>query len=222
MKYTIIICLSALLFSACKKDDKEPPSAMITGQIVHQKQPLSVRSGGVELELWQYGYQLRTKIPVYVKDDGSFSIRVFNGDYKLTLLQNNGPWASHNDSIDVKVDGSAQVELNVVPYFTVGSATYQKTGNSVQATFSIQQINADRNLEAVRLYIGQTRLVDQNFNLANASKPAAEITDFNQPITLTADIPTALLTKGYGFVRVGVKTQGVAEMIYSLPEEIKF
>ena len=221
MKHTIIICLSLLAFIGCKKDNKEPPSSTITGQIVYQKQPLSVRSGGVELELWQNGYQLTTKIPVYVKDDGSFSAKVFDGDYKLTLLQNNGPWVSSTDSIDIKVNGSAQVDVNVIPYFMVSGVSYQKNGNTITATINIQEVNTDRSLEAVRLYIGQTVLTDQNFNLVNVSKSSAEIADINEPVVLTADIPAALVTKGYSFVRVGIKTQGVAEMIYSLPEELR-
>jgi hypothetical protein len=63
-------------------------------------------------------------------------------------------------------------------------------------------------------------LVDQNNNRANVSKPAAQIPDLSQPVTITAAIPAALQSQEAIFVRVGVKTSGVAELIYSLPVEI--
>lgn len=220
MKFHLIIAAVLLFITGCKKDNKEPPSSTITGRIIYQGQPLSVRSGGVELELWQYGYQLRNKIPVYVKQDGSFSARVFNGSYKMTLLKGNGPWADMPDSIDVQVNGSVTADVTVDPYFIVHDVTYQRSGNNITATFRLQPVNTSRTLEAARLYIGQTTIVDQNNNMANASLPANQIPDFGQPVTITAAIPAALQNKDYLFVRVGVKTNGVAELLYSLPMEM--
>jgi hypothetical protein len=194
-------------------------SAFETGHTADALAYLSVRSGGVELELWQYGYQLRNKIAVYVKQDGSFSARVFNGSYKMTLLKGNGPWANKPDSIDVQVNGSVNTDVTVDPYFLVSHVAYERAGNTITATFHLQQVNTDRTLEAARLYIGQTIIVDQNNNMVNVSKPAAQIPDLSQPVTITATIPAALESKPNLFVRVGVKTNGVAELIYSMPVE---
>jgi hypothetical protein len=218
--YILFLVAGLLIFIGCKKDNKEPPSSIISGRILYQGQPLSVRSGGVELELWQYGYQLRNKINVYVKQDGSFSARVFNGSYKMTLLKGNGPWADKPDSIDVQVNGSNTTDVTVDPYFIINNVTYERAGNSITATFRLQPVNTSRTLEAARLYIGQTTIVDQNNNMANVAKPANQIPDFGQPVTITANIPAALQTKDYLYVRVGVKTNGVAELLYSLPVEL--
>ncbi|MBO9563523.1 MAG: DUF3823 domain-containing protein [Niastella sp.] len=220
MKGLNLLYITLLLFViSCKKDNKEPPSAVISGRIVYQNQALSVRSGGVELELWQYGYQLRNKIPVYVKQDGSFSAKVFGGNYKLTLLRGNGPWADKTDSIDVQ-GGTSDINVTVDPFFIISNATYTRSNNVVTATFNLQRVNQTRTLEAARLYIGQTTIVDQNNNAANASKPAAQITDLTQPVTITANVPAALQTKASIFVRVGVKTNGVAELVYTIPFEL--
>lgn len=221
MKGYNLLYITLLLFViGCKKDNKEPPSAVISGRIMYQNQPLSVRSGGVELELWQYGYQLRNKIPVYVKQDGSFSAKVFGGNYKLTLLRGNGPWAEKTDSMDVQAGGSTNVDVTVDPYFIISNASYTRSNNVVTATFNLQRVNQSRALEAARLYIGQTTIVDQNNNSANVSKPAAQITDLTQPVTITANVPAALQAKASIFVRVGVKTNGVAELLYTLPFEL--
>lgn len=220
MKGLHLLYIILLLFVAgCKKDNKEPPSAVISGKIVYQNQALSVRSGGVELELWQYGYQLRNKIPVYVRQDGSFSAKVFGGNYKLTLLRGNGPWAEKTDSIDVQ-GGTENINVTVDPYFIISNASYTRSNNVVTATFNLQRVNQTRTLEAARLYIGQTTIVDQNNNAANVSKPAAQITDLTQPVTITANVPAALQTKASIFVRVGVKTNGVAELLYTIPFEL--
>jgi hypothetical protein len=212
-----LILILSLVLGSCKKDNREPPSSTITGKVMYNKVPLGLRSGGVELELWQYGYQLRNKIPVYLNQDGSFSVKVFDGDYKMTMVRDNGPWAGKTDSIDVKVNGTATIEVNVDPYFIISNATFQKSGTSITATVNVQRVNTSRTLEAVRFYIGLTNITDANNNAANASKAGSTITDITQPITLTATIPASAATKEFVFVRAGVKTTGVAELIYSAP-----
>src|SRR5690606_23883682 len=183
-------------------------------------EPLGLRSGGVQLELWQHGYDLFSKIPVHVDQDGSFKARLFDGDYKLVLLQGNGPWADNTDSLDVHVSGTASVDVPVDPYFVITDHSFQQNGDQVTATISIRQVNTSRSLERVTLYLGQTLIVDQNNSAATAEVLAADVTDLSQLITLTANIPASLANKGYLFARVGVKANGVAEYIYSQPEQL--
>src|SRR5690606_7454193 len=149
-------------------------------------------SGGVQLELWQHGYELFSKIPVHVDQDGSFSARLFDGDYKLVLLRGNGPWADNTDSLDVHIKGSATVDVPVDPYFVITNHAFQRNGDQITATVSIQQVNTSRSLERVRLYLGQTMIVDQNNSASTGEVLAADVTDLSQPITLTANIPASL------------------------------
>lgn len=214
--YLAFIICGALLFAGCKKDNKEAPSSVLSGKIVYNKLPLGLRSGGVELELWQYGYQVRSKIPVYVSQDGSYSAKIFNGNYKLTMLRGNGPWAEKLDSIDINLKGSMTMDVTVDPYFVIGNVTYTKTDTTVTASVTIQRVNTTRNLEAVNLYIGQTIVTDHVNNGGNTAELAASaIPNITQPITITAKIPAALLTKDYVYARVGIKTSGVNERLYS-------
>jgi hypothetical protein len=209
-----------ILLAGCDKDNYQAPKSKLTGQVVYAGQALGVRSNGVQLELWQHNFQLFNKIPVYVAQDGTFSAEVFDGDYKLTLVRGNGPWADKVDSIDVKVTGATTVDVPVDPYLIIKNESFQNTSTTVTATFTMQQINTTKGLERVRLFIGQTNLVDNVINLGNVEKLAAGITDINQPITLTITVPAALVSKGYAFARIGVKSTGAAEYIYGQSQKI--
>lgn len=212
--------IPAIMLAGCKKDNLKAPTSTITGTIVFNKQSLGLRSNGVQLELWQHGFQLFSKIPVYIKQDGTFSAKVFDGNYKLTLLKGNGPWADKTDSIDVNVNGSAQVEVSVDPYFIIGSESFQKSGTNITSSFNLQRVNTSKALELVRIYVGPTNITDQNNNSGTAQKAASAITDLSQPVTLSIPIPASLAAKDYVFVRVGVKTVGVAELLYSKPQQV--
>ena len=223
MKHNTLLffIVAAALFAGCKKDNKEEPKSFIQGRVVYQNQPVGVRSSGVQLELWQKGYPLYTKIPVYIAQDGSFSASVFNGNYKLTRLKGNGPWADNTDTIDVQVNGTANVDVPVDPYFIIKNETFQKSGTTVTATFNLQRVNTTKNLELVRIYLGKTIITDQINNDNIGTKLAAAITDLTQPVTVSVTIPASLTGVDYAYARVGVKTVGVTELLYSQPQKIQ-
>jgi hypothetical protein len=209
-----------VLVTGCKKDNYDPPTSQLTGRVVFQGQAVGVRSNIIQLELWQSGYQLYTKIPVNVAQDGTFSAMLFDGDYKLTRLKGNGPWADNTDTIQVQVRGATSVDVPVDPYFVVKNESFQKNGSNITTTFSLQRGNTSKNLEEVRIYIGRTMIIDQNNNDASDKKAASAIPDLTQPINLSVAIPASLATKDYVFARVGVKTVGVSELAFSMPQKI--
>lgn len=226
MKSRIIQCIPALLLalmvglSGCEKDNRTEPKSVLKGRIVYEGQAVGVRSNGVQLELWQRGYQLFTKIPVHVNQDGTFSASLFDGNYKLVRLRGNGPWIDNTDTIDVALRGTTEIDVRVVPYFVFKNDTYSKGEGKVSATFNLQQVNNTRTLERVNLYIGTTTIVDPNNNVGNAQEVAAKITDLSKPITLTVTIPANQAGRDYIYARIGVKTSGVGEMLFGLPQKI--
>lgn len=223
MTQTILSSFAILFFllAGCKKDNYEKPASTLTGKVVYNKEPIGLRSRGVQLELWQHGFQLFTKIPVSVSQNGSFSAMLFDGNYKLVLLPGNGPWVNNTDSIDVIVRGSTTVDVTVQPYFIIRSAPVTKNGTEITATVSIEKISAAQSLESISLYAGKTNIVDQVNNQGSVTVNAADIPDQSQPVTIKMNIPAGLVTQNYFFARVGVKTAGVAESIYSLPVKIE-
>jgi hypothetical protein len=217
--YLLLLMLAVGTWS-CTKDNYEPPKSQLTGKVVYNGQAIGLRSNGVQLELWQHGFSFFTKIPVYVDQDGSFSALLFDGKYKLTRQNGVGPWVNNTDSIDVQVSGNTIADVPVTPYSYVKSATYQKTATNITATASIETVNTSNPLEAVRLYLFRTALVDDINQDAVTSIPAAQITSVSQPITLSVAIPASLANAAAVYVRVGVKTAGVAELAYSPAEKI--
>ncbi|RZK88283.1 MAG: DUF3823 domain-containing protein [Hymenobacter sp.] len=215
---TTLLAGLGLLAAGCTKDNIKPPTSQLSGRITYQNQALNVRGGGsVQLELWQRGEFFRNKIPVYVAQDGSYSATLFDGDYKLTRLRDNGPWVNNTDSITVQVRGNTVVDVPVQPYFTIGTTTIAKSGTNVTASVQVSKVGS-RNLDGVVLYLGYTQFVDVSNQTAATTKAGADITDLTKPISLTTGIPSA--AKGLLYARVGVRIQGVNELIYSPVQQI--
>jgi transcription elongation factor Elf1 len=219
-----------LLAAGCAKDNITPPTSQLTGRITYQNQPLNVRgSGNVQLELWQRGEYFRNKIQVFVAQDGTYSADLFDGDYKLTRLRDNGPWQNNTDSISVTVKGNTVVDVPVQPYFTVGSTTFAKANNVVTASCKVNQVSTARAIESVSLFINYTQFVDnsnvvgqtQAEQTANtgATLSGAALANLGNNLNLSFIVPAAARGKVL-YARVGVKTQGVGEMIYSPVQQI--
>ncbi len=224
-KFHIPIILSALsllsVLTSCEKDNRAEPKSTLKGRVVYDGQAVGVRSNGVQLELWQPGYQLFTKIPVLVNQDGTFSASLFDGNYKLVRLRGNGPWVSNIDTIEVSLRGSQELDVPVEPYFTIKNDSYTKEAGKVSATFSVNQVVSSAKVERVNLYIGTTLITDPNNNASITEKPGSELTDLSKPVTLTATLSAALAGREYVYARVGIKTAGVAEMIFGAPQKIQ-
>jgi hypothetical protein len=214
------VMVLAGLLSSCEKDNRLEPKSMLKGRVVYDGQPVGVRSNGVQLELWQRGYQLFTKIPVHINQDGTFSASLFDGNYKLVRLRGNGPWADNTDTIDVEIRGMKEIDVPVQPFFVFQNDTYSKGEGKVSATFNLKQVDATRKLESVSLFVGTTTIVDPNNNAGNVQELAANIKDLTKPITLTATLSSALAGRDYVYARVGVKTAGVGEMLFGQPQKV--
>jgi len=220
MKQFAITLLAGLglLAAGCAKDNITPPTSQLTGRVTYQNQALNVRGGGsVQLELWQRGEFFRNKIQVFVAQDGTYSAELFDGDYKLTRLRDNGPWANNTDSISVTVKGNTVVDVPVQPYFTIGTATIAKSGSNITASFPITKVGT-RDIESATLYLGYTQFVDNSNQFTSAFKGASDLTNLSQPVGLTVAIPASV--KGTIYARIAVKTQGVNERIFSPVQKI--
>jgi len=211
------VCL--LLLAACSKDNLEAPSFKFSGRVMAAGEPAGVRASGITFELWQKGYSPVARIPVLVGADGTFSALLFKGQYKMVGARGNGPWVDPVDSVDVQIDGDKVMDFTVDPYFVIRNVSFQKNGATVTATCTVQSVNKTKTLEAVRLYLWPNMVIDQNNNSVIAA--AAAPVDITKPITITATIPAALVNENYIFARVGVKTTGVAELIYSTAQKVQ-
>lgn len=219
---TIVYSLLAgtILLTSCQKDNFVEPNASLKGRVVYENQAVGVRTNGVQLELWQPGYQLFTKIPVQIAQDGSFSASLFNGNYKLVRLRGNGPWADNTDTINVSVQGDVTVDVAVQPYFVIRNEKMQKSGTNLTASCLVRQATAGRAIERVTFYVSTTQYVDVNNNVGKVDKTGTDLADLTKEMAFTLAIPGAVASKGYCYGRVGVKTVGVAEMLYTPVQKI--
>lgn len=222
MKQFTITLLAGLglLAASCKKDNYDPPASQLTGRVLYQNEAVGVRGqGGVQLELWQRGEYFRNKIAVFVAQDGTYSATLFDGDYKLTRLRDNGPWQNNTDSIDVKVRGNTIVDVPVQPYYVVRNATFTKMGSAITASGLVSQAAAGRTIESVTLFVNNTQFVDTNNSLVgNTTKSGADVSNLTQPLNFSLTLPSTVRNAVYA--RIGVKTQGVNELFYSPVQKI--
>jgi hypothetical protein len=104
--------------------------------------------------------------------------------------------------------------------FKISHGIYQPLMHTPMFVLCIEKNTTTKTLELARLYIGPNLIVDQNNNFANAQAAASAIT-LGQPVTLNVTIPASLANEAYIFASVGVKTNGVAELLYTQSQKLQ-
>ena len=230
IKYIFFLFIGWSL-SSCDYDNYEAPKSSLTGNVVYQGEPINVASNEVNMELWEPGWQLRNRIDVTMDQDGSYSASLFDAEYKLVFRQNQGPFrmvtnpVTNSDTILVNVKGATVLDIEVMPYYMIRNPQITKSGSTVNATASVEQIITDanaRDIERVSLYINQTTFVDNrgNYHLAVQHLQAGDIDDLSN-VSLSLPIPDLVRAQNYVYARIGVKIQGVEQMIYSPVQQLE-
>ncbi len=208
-----------LLASGCEYDNFEEPGSLLKGNVVYNGEPIGVRTNAAQMELWQGGYALERNIPIYIDQDGSYSVALFDGQYKL-VRKEGGPWqAELNDTLIIDVRGQTEFDIPVTPFFTIESGDIQESENSLTAEFSVDQIVESANIESVRLYLGTSLLTDQNRNEFSQTLDLTGL-DLNQQNSFSVEIPENLRDKEYLFFRMGVRSTLSNEFYYTQVEKI--
>jgi len=219
---TFIILLAALVgfaLTSCEIDNYEAPAAILSGTVTYNGNPVGVRTNGTQLELWQDGYALREKIAVHIAQDGTYSARLFSGEYKMVRLAG-APWkAESSDTIVINVNGNTTQDVEVEPYFIVHDAVIQQLGNVVQAEFVVDQIDTEASLSNVKLYLSKSQLVDENYKDLAVSADISTVVS-GETTTLIASLPESLLQAGYLFARVGVRSDQANEYYYTQVQKL--
>ncbi|SDD67836.1 DUF3823 domain-containing protein [Pedobacter soli] len=231
--YFIIGAIIAVLFSACKKDNYDAPQADFTGRIVYKGEPIGVQYGQVNFELWQSGFGNYSALNVNVNQEGSFSAKLFDGNYKLVFSVNQGPFlwkknaAGKQDTLAVNISGSKTMDIEVTPYYMIRGATLTAASGKVNGFCKLEKIITDanaKNVESVSLYINKTQFVDGGNNFGGAAVQTlsgAAIADLNN-LNLSVTIPAITPAQNYVFARIGVKIAGVDDMIFTPVAKITY
>lgn len=231
--YFIAGAIIAVLFSACKKDNYDAPQADFTGRIVYKGEPINVQYGQVNFELWQSGFGNYSALNVNVNQEGSYSAKLFDGNYKLVFSANQGPFlwkknaAGKQDTVAVNISGSKTMDIEVTPYYMIRGATLTAASGKVNGFCKLEKIITDanaKNVESVSLYINKTQFVDGGNNLGGAAVQTISggaIADLNN-LNLSVTIPAMTPAQNYVFARIGVKIAGVEDMIFTPVTKITY
>lgn len=227
----LILFILSIGLASCKYDNYDAPNATLQGKIVYNGEPINVAVNEVNFELWEPGWQLKNPISVTVAQDGSYSASLFNATYKLAFRPNQGPFrmvhnsATDSDTILVDVSGSTVLDIEVEPYYMIRNPQFTLNDNVVNATASLEQIITGedaRNIEQVSLFLNKTQFVDQrgDYNLARTDVAGADIEDLSD-ISLSTNVPDLVRSQSFIYARIGVKIEGVEDMLYSRVQRLE-
>jgi hypothetical protein len=227
----LILIMAALGLGACEYDNYDGPGSKFEGRVVYQGAPLQLDSRDLRMELWEIGWEKKSKIDVQVSQDGTFSALLFDGDYKLYIPRNTVPFKvlpqeqTQSDTILIEIRGNKTMDIEVTPYYAVKNSVISNAGRKINASFSLEKIITDvnaKNVDEVFLYVSKSNLVASRNDIGGVvSMKGADIPDLNN-INLSRDVQVLTPDQSYVFARVGVKLAGVEYLIYSPVQKIQF
>ena len=137
-------------------------------------------------------------------------------------MAGSGPWLDSPDTIQVQVRGEAQMDVPVMPYYTIQNPDTRFVSGAIESTFTIGSVTTSRAVEYVGLYVSTTSFVDRNNMSVRLERPRSAIPSLAAPITLSVTLPPNRAQRNDVHARIGVTTAGVAELLYSPVEKITF
>ena len=241
MKYLFVVVLAASVFS-CKKDNYDAPSSTLSGNLLYQGDTIYLEKEQVPVLVYEYGFgkvgpigtltqypgRTYTNVTPTFTQEGTYSLLLYDGDYKIVIPNGQGPFlwkqtaAGNPDTVNVTLKGSQTVNLDVTPYYMIRSTQISAAGtDSIKATVSIEKIITDANakdIQSVSLYVSKTKFVSGSDNINDPDFPnsiaGSAITDLNN-IQIGARYKAPATTQNYYFARVGLRIAGAEDMIFS-------
>jgi hypothetical protein len=208
---------------SCKKDNYDPPTSKLTGHLVYKGETFGLEYDQVKFEMYQYGFGKTGPIASVFEPDGSYSMLLFNGEYKFIIPNGQGPFvwkqtaAGAPDTTIINLQGSQVQDLEVTPYYMIRNPQLTRSGSNISGTFKIEKIitgASARNVEEVDLYINKTTFVSGANNVAVKSMSGSDITDPDN-VNLTVAVPALTPAQPYVYARIGLKIAGVEDRIFS-------
>ncbi len=219
----LIVCL---LGCSRELDNWAYPTSTVSGQFLYKGQPLQLMgtasdaTGSNMLQLHQVGEGwIQGFVKVFAKEDGTYTVNTFDGDYYLNLTPGRGPWVPNTDTIRFSLKGGAQnLNFNVTPYFWLNNYTSSFKDSLFTATFNMEKVVSTAQMDKTVVHLSTTSIVD------NTSKvyEKAFTTVIPGTNTITLDLKTlsnsekaSLRKTGSLFARIGIKTRNVNDLLYS-------
>lgn len=221
LKNLYIMAAAAIIgFTSCENyDNFDAPNAMLSGQVQFNGDPVGIRNNGSRFELWQDGYPIRRSIEVFIAQDGTYSASLFSGQYKMVRIAG-APWeAQLQDTMIVDVNGATEFDVPVTPFYVVNNDSYTVQGNTMTASFAIDNIVEGANLNEVNVYFGTRYLTDNNYNAAVQSLDVSQI-NLGEQNSFEVTIPEGLMDDEYVFMRIGVRSSYSNEFYFTQVQQV--
>lgn len=176
-KITLLVMLMAaagFLLQSCGKDNKVAyPTSVVLGSITYQGQPVGLLSTSNDfistnntqntIIMNQQGANYNGgNIKVFAKNDGTFTINTFDGDYMIrTAPGTKNPWPDPPAQY-FTLKGSQTVNFEVVPYYWVSNYQTSFVNDVFTATFRLDKSTAPGtpNFDGIRVYFSTTQFAD--------------------------------------------------------------
>jgi len=207
--------LLVVLLSGCGLDNYDPPKSKLTGSVVYNGEAIQVRGTDerVRLQLYQDGYANKDAIQVYVTQDGSFSAMLFDGEYKMVTRDRNGPWVNSRDTTYFTVKGNTVQNMEVTPYYTITNADMKMASDKVTATFTINKVVNDRDIDRIILLLNKTQFVDDDIRIQRVDFTGDDIK--TGAVSYSFDLEAEPKKSATLFGRICVWTKDADHGIYS-------
>ena len=213
------IWLSLFSVTGCGLDNYNEPSSHLTGKVVYQDRRLKLSHGKVVLNLYQDGYDKNGPISVYAAQDGTFSALLFDGNYRLEMTDNNGPWLNSATVTTFEVKGNTSVDVMVTPYYLLSDVAIALKEQEIKAVCSVEMIAGEKDAQRLFLCVGPTAFVsDQSYSYV-ARKNLMPVNIGGNALSM--DISEQLEKYDTLYARLGLQISGVQECIYSDVIKIK-
>lgn len=223
---TLAVIAMSLPGCSTEIDNWNYPSSTVSGQFLYKGQPMQLMgtasdaTGSNTLQLHQTGGDwIQGFVKVFTKEDGTFTINIFDGDYYLNLTPGRGPWVPKTDTLRFSLKAEARdLNFEVTPYFWISNYTSTYKDSVFTASFNLEQIVPTAVLERVTISLGTTSVVDNTAKTYEKSfttlTPGTNTVSLDLK-TLSSAEKSNLKRTGFLFARVGVKTRNVSDLIYS-------
>ena len=265
-KITLLIMLmaaAASLLQSCGKDNKVAyPTSVIKGNITYQGQPVGLVSTSGDfistaatfntIILNQQGSDYNNNnIKVFAKNDGTFTINTFDGDYMIrTFPGTKNPWPDPPAQL-FTLKGSQTINFEVTPYYWVSDYKTTFINDVFTATFKLEKPvqtiippatapPATPNFDGIRVYFTSTRLPDagsvQNgFSRGGGSGFTVAAPGAGNTVVIgglcTIKVDLSAMTQaekniiagstGHIYANVAVKAAGITDALYQTPVFLK-
>jgi hypothetical protein len=228
------VLLTAGLLGSCsyEVDNWNYPTSTVAGQFLYKGQPLQLMGTASDatssnmIQVHQVGPEWNVGfIKMFAREDGTYSVKTFDGEYYLNLTPGRGPWVPSNDTLRFTLKGEATgLNFNVTPYFWLSDYSSSYKDSVFTATFNLEKVVSTAVLEKVVIHLGTTNIVDNTSKTLERAftnlTPGTNTVTLNLR-TLSAGEKTNLKRTGLLFARIGAKTRNVSDLIYTRTEPLK-